>query len=48
MGRARIIPLWAGENTVKGVLLDNEGLPVTEAVVARVQEYIDPGGTGLG
>ena len=48
VGRARIMPLWAGENTVKGVLLDNEGLPVTEAVVARVQEYIDPGGTGLG
>lgn len=48
VGRARILPLWAGENTVKGVLLDNDGLPATAAVVARVQEYIDPGGTGLG
>lgn len=48
VGRARILPLWAGENTVKGVLLDNDGLPASAAVVARVQEYIDPGGTGLG
>lgn len=48
VGRARILPLWAGENTVKAVLLDNEGLPATAAVVARVQEYVDPGGTGLG
>lgn len=48
VGRAHIIPLWNGENTVKGVLLDPDGRPVSEAVVERVQEYIDPGGTGLG
>lgn len=48
VGRARIIPLWNGENTVKGVLLDPDGLPVSETVVERVQEHIDPGGTGLG
>lgn len=48
VGRARIVPLWAGENTVKGVLIDTEGGPASEAVVQRVQEYIDPGGTGLG
>lgn len=48
VGRARILPLWDGVNTVKGILLDNDGLPASEAVVARVQEYIDPGGTGLG
>ncbi len=48
VGRARIIPLWAGENTVKGVLIDTEGGPASDAVVQRVQEYIDPGGTGLG
>ena len=47
-GRARIIPLWNGENTVKGVLLDPDGVPVSETVVERVQEHIDPGGTGLG
>lgn len=33
---------------VKGVLIDTEGGPASEAVVQRVQEYIDPGGTGLG
>lgn len=48
VGRARIVPLWAGENTVKGILIDTEGGPASEAVVQRVQEYIDPGGTGLG
>lgn len=48
VGRARILPLWNGENTVKGVLLDPDGLPVSETVVERVQEHIDPGGTGLG
>ena len=35
-------------NTVKGVLLDTDGLPASSAVVARVQEHVDPGGTGLG
>lgn len=48
VGRARIVSLWAGENTVKGILIDTEGGPASEAVVQRVQEYIDPGGTGLG
>ncbi len=48
VGRAHILPLWDGENTVKAVLFDPEGTPVTAAVVERVQDYIDPGGTGLG
>ena len=48
VGRARILSLWNGVNTVKGVLLDNDGLPATEAVVQRVQAHIDPGCTGLG
>lgn len=48
VGRARIISLWDGPNTVKGVLIDTEGGPASETVVERVQEYIDPGGTGLG
>ena len=42
-----LFPL-GGENTVKGILIDTEGGPASEAVVQRVQEYIDPGGTGLG
>lgn len=48
VGRARIISLWNGENTVKGVLIGADGAPAAEAVVNRVQEYVDPGGTGLG
>ena len=50
VGRAYINPLWDGENTIKGVLVSPEGVPVSDAVIERVQEYIDPGssGTGLG
>ncbi len=54
VGRARIIPLWNGPNTVKGVIIDPTGHPATAAVIARVQEYIDPDedndgeGDGLG
>lgn len=42
VGRARIMPLWNGPNTVKAVLISPLGLPCSEAVVERVQEYIDP------
>ena len=48
MRSTSILPLWNGVNTVKGVLLDTDGLPASSAVVARVQEHVDPGGTGLG
>lgn len=42
VGRARIIPLFAGENTVRAILYSPEGLPCTQDVVDAVQEYIDP------
>lgn len=42
VGRARIIPLFAGENTVMGVITGADGAPAVEAVVGRVQDYIDP------
>lgn len=42
VGRARITPLWNGPNTVKAVLISPLGLPCSESVVERVQEYIDP------
>lgn len=48
VGRARIIPLFAGENSVMGVITGADGAPAVQAVVERVQEYIDPitlGGT---
>jgi len=47
VGRARIIPLFAGENTVMGVIIGSNGEPAVEAVVERVQEYIDPATKGL-
>lgn len=42
VGRARIIPLFAGENTVMSVLIGTDGTPAAKAVVDQVQEYIDP------
>lgn len=48
VGTARIIPLWNGPNTVKGILINTEGLPCGSETVNLVQDYIDPGGTGLG
>lgn len=45
---ARIDPLWEGANTVRGILIDTEGLPASQTIVDAVQEYIDPGSTGLG
>lgn len=48
VGKARIIPLWNGPNTVKGVLITPEGTPVSDSVVSAVQAYVDPSGAGLG
>ncbi len=42
VGRARIIPRFAGENTVRAVLYSSEGLPCSPEVVKAVQDYIDP------
>lgn len=46
VGRARIIPLFAGENTVMGVLIGTDGMPAAKAVVEQVQEYVDPATLG--
>lgn len=48
VGCARIIPLWNGPNTVQGVIIDAHGNVPTQAIVDAVQEYIDPGATGMG
>ncbi|MGN7470506.1 baseplate J/gp47 family protein [Brevibacillus sp. SAFN-007a] len=48
VGDARVIPLWAGDNTVKVVIIDSDKKPASPAIVADVQEYIDPGVTGTG
>lgn len=47
VGRARIEPLWNGENTVKAVLISPLGLPVSDSVVAAVQRYVDPNDLGM-
>lgn len=47
VGRARIVPLWNGENTVKGVLIDTVGQPLGAAKVLEVQNYIDPADKGM-
>lgn len=48
VGRARIIPLWNGPNTVKCVIIATDGAVPTSEVVEAVQEYIDPGEDGMG
>lgn len=42
VGRARIIPLFAGENTVRAILYAPDGGPCGSEVVEEVQNYIDP------
>lgn len=47
VGRARIQPLWNGENTVRAILISPLGLPVAQSVVDAVQEYVDPDDLGM-
>ena len=42
VGRARILPLWGGNLTVKAVLLSDTGKNVSEDIVKAVQRYVDP------
>lgn len=48
VGKAKCIPRWAGNNTVKVILLGADFKPASGAVVADVQEYLDPDSEGLG
>lgn len=48
VGNAKVIPLWAGPNTVKVVIIDANKQPASQNLVDEVQHYIDPGITGLG
>ena len=47
VGRARILPLFAGANTVAAVVIDHEGRPAAQSIIDSVQKYIDPVTTGL-
>lgn len=42
VGKLRVIPRWNGNGTVKIVLVGDDFLPATPAVVANVQEFLDP------
>lgn len=42
VGRAIILPLKYGPNTVEAILISPEGTPVDNAIVSDVQEYVDP------
>lgn len=42
VGKAVIYPLWAGENTVRGVLFSTDGTSASDEIVSEVQQYIDP------
>lgn len=48
VGDVKVIPLWAGDNTVKVVIVDDNMLPAEPGLVEKVQDYIDPGSKGLG
>lgn len=48
VGRAKIIPMWNGPMTVKGIIISSMGVVPSQMVVNDVQEYIDPGCEGMG
>jgi uncharacterized phage protein gp47/JayE len=48
VGKAKVIPRWAGVNTSKVLLAGLDLTPATPQVVTDTQVYLDPGATGLG
>lgn len=48
VGLARIVKLWDGPGTVKGVIVSEEGTAPSAQVVELVQETLDPDAAGLG
>lgn len=48
VGDAKVYPLWAGDNTVQVVIIDDKKQTADETLVAAVQEHIDPESAGLG
>ena len=48
IGRAKILPLYDGPNTVKAILISPNGTNVSDSVVLSVQNYIDPDDDGDG
>jgi len=48
VGDAKVFSLWNGNNTVKILIINQDRLPADISLVNEVQDYIDPGITGLG
>lgn len=48
VGKAKVIPLWDGRNTVKVIIADTEGQPAIDTLVEAVQDFIDPSQDGMG
>lgn len=42
VGKIKVIPRWAGNGTVKVILVGTDFAPATAAVVNNVQEHLDP------
>lgn len=42
VGEVIVIPLWDGPGTVKIIVLDSEGQPVSQDVITSVKNYLDP------
>ena len=48
VGAARIIPLWNGANTIKGVIVSSTGGVPSQTIISNVQDHVDPGCAGMG
>lgn len=48
VGDAKVYPLARGPNTVDVMIINSLGRRADDELIARVQEYIDPGSLGLG
>ncbi len=48
VGKAVIVPLGRGDNTVEAVIISENGTKPAESLIGEIQNYIDPGSEGLG
>lgn len=48
IGNYKIVPLWNGANTVKVSILSASNRAASSALLSEVQNYFDPGVTGMG
>jgi len=44
VGKAKVLPLWNGQNTVKTIIINVDMQPASLDLIKQVQEYIDPMG----